>query len=168
MNTESLFKLKLSYLTGTTTSNLLDGAVLTINSTTYNLNLATLSTSTYGSVLPYTILTVNAPIYGTNGANGNEGLPPIANGINGSWAINFNGFSGKTVKIINNSTIRGGNGGNGWTGMLSGCTTSYTSVGGDGGLWKINDSGVTFFIERSTPLNGGKGTNGAIYDTLGC
>ena len=143
----------------------MDGAVLNINSTTYNLNLATLVTSVYGSVLPYTILNVNAPIYGNNGANGytlyrSHGTT----GGNGTSAINFSGFSGKTVKIINNSTIRGGTGGNGGNGAYLGeacyTFTTYGGNGGSGGIWNINSSGVAIEITGNSPINGSNGRKG--------
>jgi hypothetical protein len=138
-----------------------------------------LSTSAYGSVLPYTILNVNAPIYGSNGANGFwinggdykscKGIISIyeASGKNGNSAINFSGFSGKTVVINNNSIIKGGLGGNGTNRSL--CTISYNSCSidinynwmfGYGANWKINESGVNIILNGNSPINGSNGNYG--------
>ena len=154
----------------------MDGAVLNINSTTYNLNLAALSTSLYGSVLPYTILNVNAPIYGTNGANGvvtkvlfSYDYQISSYPTSGTSAINLSGFSGKTVKINNNSIIQGGNGGNGVSGgtnNIIGTAIScyaYNFYGATGGSAIINSGGVTLSINGNSVINGNNGFNGIYY-----
>lgn len=148
----------------------MDGAVLNINSTTYNLNLASLSISTYGSVLPYTIVNVNAPIYGINGVDAkffNSSLVMIASPTIGLPAINLSGFSGKIVKIVNNSTIKGGNGGNVENRKIGdGSCKNYTIYGASGGDWKSAESNLSINILGNPPEKGASGRNGTMFDCV--
>ena len=157
----------------------MDGALININSVTSSVNLASLSTTLYGSVLPYTIVNVNANVIGNNGSNGSNSTQSqehciryqgcsssFKNGTSGSTPFNFSGYSGYTVKIINNSTIKGGSGGNGGNASsgYDACLGGYTTYGGSGGAgayWKTNESGVTLELQGNPPTSGTNGTGGS-------
>ena len=171
--------------TGTTTSNLLDGAIITISSNTSSVNLSSLSTSIYDGVLPYTIVTINSGISvigntGSNGRNGTYNYTHLWNGGSGGSGytpFDFSGYSGYTVKIINNGTIKGGNGGRGGNGVYhnwnQGCDYRVTNggSGGAGASWKKNDTGVTleiFGIPPTNGLSGERGSNNFVKDGGWC
>jgi hypothetical protein len=81
------------------------------------------------------------------------------NGKNGNSAINFSGFSGKTVVINNNSIIKGGDGGNAYTTYASSCN-NWVTYGGAGGSWKVNYGAVSITFNGNSPTNGTNGANG--------
>jgi hypothetical protein len=99
---------------------------------------------------------------GYNGGAGGAGYP----------ALDFTGFSGKKVTIINNGTIKGGaggtggNGGNGYYYVELGANTfSYPQggcggAGGAGGTPLYATSGVELTINGNQPQNGTTGSAG--------
>lgn len=188
---ETSFKQWVYSNTGTRTNNLLDGAVLEINSAingTYNISNEV--TSKYGSTIPYVVLNVNANITATHGvgsaghsASGIVGSALTQNGGHGLSAIEIGSFpSGTNISINNNAVIcAGGGGGSGgfirdWTGGNGGSIFSNGTKGlnnGKGGLGgncgQGGGSGAIYWSDRGylkTGYNADK-RNGAIKNIEG-
>ncbi|MDD2909276.1 MAG: Hint domain-containing protein [Candidatus Gracilibacteria bacterium] len=104
------------------------------------------------------------------------------NGGNGNSAFYFNGMSGKTINIINNGTIIGGNGGNGGLGArlvrtpiksCGWCTKNQTACalpgsGGIGGQAFYNPNGNIINFSGNSPLSGNNGSIGGYSWTWYC
>ncbi len=151
------------------------------------------------------VITVNSGVTlsgkaGANGANGASvaSCNSYANNCNGQlygsgtdgtsassggYGIDFTGFSGKIITIINNGIIKGGDGGIGGAGgpAIPNCGTdchAFTQLGGCGGagasgnLWNYNSAGITLLgdsgISGSNGAAGAAGASATHYDSFGC
>ncbi len=115
--------------------------------------------------------------HSTNPGNGSNG----AGGAAGGYCLNLTGFGGKTVNIINNGIIKGGNGGAGGNGGSATAVSvdvclgnshddnSYSGTayagcgagGGTGGMWLNNPAPTsTVNISGISPINGSDGPSG--------
>lgn len=92
------------------------------------------------------------------------------NGGNGNIALSFAGMSGKNITIVNNGTIRGGNGGSGGCGASdyagfsagSGAAKAHITCGisgsaGSGNVAIYNPNGNAISISANSPINGSSG-----------
>jgi len=134
---------------GLTTHNLLDGAIITIDSTTTNYNLAADVHTRFGSYIPYIRLINNATIGGSGiGGTDTTGLIP------GQTALFIDTFpTGSIIEIINNGNIYGGSGNGGFGNR---CNASLVR-GHDGGTAIRVDGEFDISVTNNGNIYGGGG-----------